>query len=261
MKRCYRSILLVLVACLLAASLASPTLAAGKTGKSMADHDVATIWLFWPKQGQGKAFVEALKKHVAWRKSAGDPFAWKVYTPVAGSDLDFYVVRSGHHTWADMDTEDAWGQKTEAGKQFMQDVGVHIRKMQHIFGVADTKLSHWIDSKDYRFFRDDRYQFKPGHGADVKDVMKQVHAAVTRQHWPHSFEFEYHVGGTRGMSIIMPMKNWAGMAEPSPNLMQVMTRALGSKKAAEKLFHKWSMAVKTDTTTVYEYREDLSTPM
>jgi hypothetical protein len=260
MKRRYRSILFVLVACLLAASLATPSFAAGKTGKGMADHDVATIWVFWPKKGQAKAFVESLKKHVAWRKGAGDPFAWHVYQPVVGSDLDFYVVRSGHHTWADMDTEDAWGQKTEAGKQFMQDVGVHIRKMQHFFGVADTKLSHWIDSKDYRYYVSSRYRFKPGHGADVKDVMKRVHDAATRQHWPYSFDFEYHVGGSGGMSIIMPMKNWAGMAEPSPTLMQVMTKALGSKKAAEKLFTKWDTAIKAHTKTIYAYRADLSTP-
>lgn len=260
MKRRYRTILLALVACLLAVSLASPSFAADKTSKTGAEHDVTSIWVIWPKPGQDRAFVDGLKKHIAWRKSAGDPFTWHVYQPVVGSDLDFYVVRSGNHTWADLDTEHAWAEKHDAGGHFQMEAGQHARRLKHYFGVNATKYDHWIESKDYRYFGVSAYQFKAGHDADIKAVMKRVHDAVTRQKWPYPFSFEYRVGGAGGMSVIVPMKSYAGMAEPSPTLMEVMTKALGSKKAAHELFDTWSKAVKTHTYTVYTYRTDLSAP-
>lgn len=260
MKVRYRSILLALVACLLAASLASPAYAADKMDKSKAEHNIASIWVIWAKHGQAKAFEQGLMKHAAWRKSAGDPFTWHIYQPVVGSDLNFYLIRSGDHTWADMDSEHEWSTKNDAGDHFWKDVGEYVKYEKHFFGVTPTQYEHWIKSKDYRYYGVSQYQFKSGHGDDVRDVMKQVHAAVTEQKWPYSFSFEYRVGGSGGMAIITPMKNYAGMAEPSPNLMEVMTKALGSKEAAEKLFDKFSTAVKKRHYTVYMYRPDLSTP-
>lgn len=260
MKHLYRSTLLALVACLLAVCLASPAAAADKMGKEKVQHNVADTWMFWPKHGENEAFVAGMKKHVAWRKSAGDPFEWQVYTPVVGSKLGYYLVRSGNHTWADMDTEDAWGQKTEAGKHYQEDVGVHVWKYQHFFGVANEEMSHWINDKGYRYFGVSTYHFKSGHGADINEVLKKVHEAVTKQKWPYSYSIGYTVGGKGGMTFVTPMKNWAGMAEPSPSLMDVMTKAMGSKEAARKLFDKFSAAVKSREYTIYMYRADLSTP-
>ena len=260
MKRRYRSILYVLVACLLAASLATPSFAADKTGTKKVQHNVTDTWLFWPNHGKYQAFEAGMKEHVAWRKSAGDPFEWDVYEPVVGRDLGSYAVLSGGHAWADMDTEDAWGQKTEAGKQFRQNVGVHVRKMQHFFMVTNEKLSHWIKDDGYRYFGVYTYHFKMGHITDIKDFLERVHKAVTRQSWPYGYRVRFTEGGPGGMTIVVPMKNWAGMADPSPSLLQVMTKATGSKQAARKMFDTFQMAIKDHNYTVWEYRPDLSTP-
>lgn len=260
MKLHVRLTLFTLAAALVAVGLASPSFATDKMGDKKAEHNVADTWVFWPKQGQFQAFEAGMKKHVAWRKRAGDPFQWKVYEPVVGSNLDRYAVQSSNHAWGDLDSENAWGDKSGAGKQFSQDVGQHVDKMQHIFIVTNEKLSHWIDDEGYRYFGVTSYRFKGGHSAGIKDVLKQIHAAATSQKWPYSYLVRYTVGGSGGMSIVEPMENWAGMAEPSPSLMELMTRALGSKEAAQKLIDKFSSAIKERDYTVWHYRPDLSTP-
>lgn len=260
MKLSYRSTVLALIAAFVAVCLASPSFAADKMGTKKVQHNVADTWLFWPNHGQYQAFEAGLKKHVAWRKRTGDPFAWKVYEPVVGSDLDYYAILSGNHAWADMDREDAWGKKTDAGKQFRQDVGQHVQKMQHTFIVSDEKLSHWTNDDGYRYFGVYTYHFKAGHSADTRDVLKKLHEAVTSQNWPYSYRVRNTVGGSGNMTIVIPMKNWADMADPSPSLMQVMTKAMGSKQAAQNLIDKFTSAIKERDYTVYEYRADLSTP-
>lgn len=260
MKLHYRSTVLALLAAFVAVCLASPSFAANKTGTEKVQHNVADTWLFWPNQGQYQAFEAGVKKHIAWRQSAGDPFEWQVYEPVVGSDLGYYAIQSGNHAWADMDREDAWGKKAGAGTQFRQDVGQHVRKMQHIFIVSQEKLSHWINDDGYRYFGVYTYHFKAGHSADTKNFLKKVHEAVTSQNWPYSYRVRYTVGGSGSMTIVIPMKNWAGMADPSPSLTEVMAKAMGSKTAAQKLIDTFSTAVKQRDYTVYEYRADLSTP-
>ena len=260
MKLRIRLAVSTLLTAFVAVCLASPSLAADKMGDTKAERNVADTWVFWPNDGQFQAFETGVKKHVAWRKGAGDPFVWKVYEPVVGSNLDRYAVQSSNHAWEDLDSENAWGKKSDAGKQFSQDVGQHVGKMQHIFIVTDEELSHWIDDEGYRYFGVTTYHFKGGHSADIKDVLKQVHAAATSQKWPYSYLVRYTVGGSGGLSIVNPMKNWAGMADPSPSLLEVMTNALGSKQAAQGLIDKFSSAIKERDYTVWKYRSDLSTP-
>lgn len=260
MKLPYRSTVLALVAALVAVCLCTPALAASQAAKGKNDHDIATEWLIWSKRDQSKAFQAALKQHVAWRKSAGDPFEWQVYQPVLGDDLGYYLIRSGNHAWADMDRERDWAEKQDAGSHYQQDVGSHAAREMHFFGRTLTQYSHWTDSDDYRYYGVTNYHFKPGTGEAVKDVLEIVHKAVTEQKWPYSYSVSAGIGGSGGLAIIEPMKSYADMADPSPNLMEVMTKALGSKKAARALFNKFSTAVKTRTYTIYVYRPDLSTP-
>lgn len=260
MKPLFSKTLMVLAAALVALSLGAPALAADSMSKDKAHHNIASTWMIWAKHGQSQAFEQGLKKHTAWRKSAGDPFTWHIYQPVVGDDLGYTMIRSGNHAWGDMDSETTWSMKTDAGEHYQQDVGVHAHYAKHYFGETATKYSHWIDSKDYRYFGVTVYHFKSGHGTDVRKVLKKVHDAVTGQNWPYPYSIEYTIGGHGGMAFVTPMKSYADMAEPSPSLMDVMTKAMGSKEAARKLFDTFSAAVKTRSYTIYVYRPDLSTP-
>lgn len=256
----YRSTLLALVAAFVAVCASAPALAASQTSKDKNNHDIGSRWVIANKRGQSKAFENGLKQLLAWRKSAGDPFVWEVYAPVVGDDLGFYVIRSGDHAWADMDGENDWAVKHDAGARYRQDVGPHAVREEHYFGQTVAKYSHWTDSDDYRYYAVTNYRFKPGTSDAVKDVLEKVHKAVTEQKWPYSYLVRYQIGGSGGMSIIEPMKSFADMADPSPSLKEVLARSLGSKKAAGELFDKFAAAVEKHSFTVYVYRPDLSTP-
>ncbi len=44
------------------------------------------------------------KKHMAWHKAQGDPWAWNVYEITTGPDTGGYIIVSSNHQWADFDT-------------------------------------------------------------------------------------------------------------------------------------------------------------
>lgn len=55
---------------------------------------IADSWTMVPKAGHEDQFETALKEHLAMRSEKGDSRQWMTYTPVTGSDLNHYVVRS-----------------------------------------------------------------------------------------------------------------------------------------------------------------------
>lgn len=260
MKVRYLQPALAAVLALIMILVASPAIAAQEATPKQAPGDIASIWFIWVKNGQSQQFEHAIKAYAAWRKSAGEAFNWQIYQPVVGADMDHYVIRSGSHHWADMDTNAAWGRQQQAGPKFEKDVGPYVQRYEHYFTKTDTDHSHWIDSKDYRYFEVTHYHFKPGTHAAVKQVMDKVQKAVVDEKWPYPYEIDSVIGGKGGISIVSPMKSYAEMAEPNPSLMKILAESLGSKEAAEQTMNKWSASVKDYDDTIYAYRPDLSTP-
>ena len=64
---------------------------------------LARMWVVVPKDGMGDQLEEAMKAHNAWRVENGDPWGWNTYHRVSGGDLDHWYIRSGGHTYADLD--------------------------------------------------------------------------------------------------------------------------------------------------------------
>ncbi len=259
-RRISRTILLAALLALGAFALAG-TASAADTGKDKAAHrNIVSEWVIWPMRGHEQQFEEALRKHAAWRKSAGENLRWHIYQPVVGDNLDFYVIRSNHAGWSDFDTQEDWGREHGAGMHYRTDVAPHARREAHFFSVTDTKLSHWKEDKTYRLFAVYSYGVKAGQRETVRKVLSRIHKAVTDAKWPHSYGIDYEIGGRGGLYIVVPMKNWAGMAEPDPSLMKVMAKAMGSEKAAKGLMHEFAKATERRGMTVFAYRKDLSTP-
>lgn len=237
----------------------SSTAADKPAPKAEAD-TIATTWIMWVKQGQSQQFENALKAHAAWRKQAGEKFTWQIYQPVVGSDLDHYVVRSENHHWKDLDTNAAWEQQQNAGEQFEKQVGPYVQRMEHYLSQEDSKHSHWIASKDYRYFGVTHYQFKPGTRAVVNATMDKIQKAVTDAKWPYSYSIDDRIGGRGGVDIVEPMKSYADMADPDPSMMKILASSLGSEEAAKALMQEFGSSIKDHDYTIYAYRPDLSTP-
>lgn len=251
----------------LAATLGLLLMAAG-IGTAIADEapakamegTVADSWIMWPKAGEEMAFETALKQHAAWRKSAGEGFVWSIYQPIVGSDLTFYVVRTGNHTWKDFDTQDAWESKTGAVDKFQQQVGPHVTRLEHYFSETDTKHSHWIESKDYRYFGATTFYLKYGMGSERSAALDKIHQAVSDAKWPYAFAIHDRIGGSGAMQVVTPMKDYAGMADPEPSMRSVLAKSVGSDAAAAETFKQFGSSIDHTDYTVYKYRLDLSTP-
>ena len=146
---------------------------------------IASMWIIWPKPGQAREFEAGIKAHAAWRKTAGEGFNWSIYQPVVGSNLDFYVIRSEGHTWKDMDSEEAWSEKAKADEQYEKQAGQYSMRTEHYFSEDDNEHSHWIESKDYKYFAVNTYFPKPGMRGERMGALNKIQKAITDEKWPY----------------------------------------------------------------------------
>ena len=73
------------------------------------------------------------KKHMAWHKAQGDPWAWNVYEIATGPDTGGYIIASPNHQWADIDT---WTAKY--GDADTADAGASMAGTQ-----ASSQMAYW----------------------------------------------------------------------------------------------------------------------
>lgn len=253
LKSAFRTLLISLLL------MACATAAWAQADNKEAPGNVATIWKIWAKPGQGAQFEAAIKKHGAWRKSAGEKFVWTIYQPVVGSDLGYYIIRSGSHTWKDMDSNEAWAMQAKAGEAYNTTVGPYSARAEHYFSELDTKHSNWIESPDYRYFSVSNFSEKPGMYRDRTAALAKIHKAVMDEKWPYPYSIAYNIGGSGGMSIVTPMKSYAEMADPDPSLMKILAKSLGSESEAEATMKQFNSTINDSELTIYVSRPDLST--
>src|SRR5438445_1117170 len=222
--------LLLALVCTASGSIAT---AADKPAAKAATGNVADRWVLWVKPGHEKEFEAGAKEHVAWRKSAGEPFSWAAYQPIVGTDLTYYVFRSDDHQWKDLDADDAWSMKAKADDAYEKQVAPHVAKVAHFFEETDSAHSHMTgDPKDYKYFQVITRNLKSGSRGDAMAAIDKVHKALTEQKWPYPYRLAWQVGGKDSLRIIFPTKNYAGMTDPSPSFFEVLTNALGAEDAA-----------------------------
>ena len=248
---------LLLLAFLLACSTAQ---AADKAASKATAGNVADRWVVWVKPGHEKEFEAGVKEHVAWRKSAGEPFAWVAYQPIVGTDLTYYVFRSGDHQWKDLDVDDAWSIKSKADDMYEKQIAPYTMKVAHFFEETDAEHSNMIgDLKDYKYFQVITRHLKSGSRGEAMAAIAKIHKALTEQKWAHPYRLAWLVGGKDGLRIILPMKSYADMAAPNPSVYDVLAKALGADDAAATL-KQFGSAFEFADDTVYAVRPDLSTP-
>jgi hypothetical protein len=261
-RNLHRSVCMALMTLLLmfvaATSMAQD--AKKETMAKEAEGNIATSWLIWPKAGQSAQFEAAIKKYAAWRKTAGEKFNWQIYQPVVGSDLAHYVIRSGQHTWQDMDTNTAWEKQAKANEEYDKQVGAFTDRAEHYFTESDTKHSHWIDSPDYKYYGVSSYRKVPGTYKERTDALNKIKKAVEDEKWAYPYEISDTIGGDNPLQIVTPMKSYADMADPDPSLMKILAKSLGSDEAAEATMKQFSSTVERSHYSIYVHRADLSTP-
>lgn len=205
---------------------------------------IARVYVMTPAPGQQQAFEKALTAHAQWRKQAGDPWSWSVYQVVDGEDLGSFLVRSGGHTWADLDAYDAgFGQRGDA--RFNADVGPLLAHISSSITQEDTSLVRMPDSPDgYTLVQVTRYHVKPEKSQAFHALVGKIHRAIVDSDWPVHYAFVNTVSGADGQDVIMAgfHDGWADFAEPDPSFDQMLARKYG-EEAAGKMMHTFGDAV------------------
>jgi hypothetical protein len=222
----FRPTLLVLVAALAVL---------GSTRVQAQAHNVAMVYRFTPAAGKSAAFEKALGSHAAWRKQAGDPWSWEVYQVLTGEHAGSYMIRSGGHTWADLDAYDAgFGPKGTA--RFQADVQPLVGSWTSWVTVGDTAHQRLPQSAEgYTMVTLSFYSLKPGEDDQFDAAVDAIQKAIVKQNAPFHYAWfspmDSGPGGVRGLAIFN--ENWAGFQPQRPNLGQIMNQEYGEAMAGQ----------------------------
>lgn len=229
-----------------------------KTGEEPAN--VATTWILWAKPGPRADFEAAIKTHAAWRKQAGDPMHWKIYGPIAGDDLDHYVVRSGDHRWGDFDAESDWVKKAQADATYEAQLGGHVARVEHHFAEVSAEHSYPGPEGEYRYFGVSRIRLHPGTEGQFFAALKTVVAAAKAGKWPRGWTTSNVIGGSNDVLVVWPYTSFADMKRIEPGFASVLGTFMDSEGAARGLLDGLSSTIEFSDYAIYVYRPDLSTP-
>lgn len=192
--------------------------------------NVARVYLFTPMAGKSAAFEQAVRTHSAWRRQAGDPWTWEVYSVETGPHAGSYLVGSWGHTWADLDAYEA-GFGPKGGARFETDVDPLLASWTSWIQVGDTANQSLPQAdEDYNLITFILYYVKPDKVRAFQSAVSAISKAITKNNYPVHFAWftpeDAGRGPVRGLAVFN--KNWAGFQDKDPSLLQVVTKEYGS---------------------------------
>jgi len=221
---------------------------------------ISQMWQFTPKAGSGAAFEEALKAHIEYRKSQGDPWTWDVYEEVVGPNPGKLYVASWEHSWSDLDAYDAWGAGGEAGAHFQSTAAPLLEEMTTSIS-QEGPISRIPDDPNWAptLVNVTVFYLVPGKQMAFQDAVMKIDEAIQNADMPFYYGSDLLVAGDSGpaMSIAGFGETWADFADPDPSMEQVMTEAYGEDGAME-LFNAFSEGVDHWESFIVRHRPDLS---
>ncbi len=219
---------------------------------------LAEMWSMTPKAGMAQDFEEALKKHTAHREKLGDPRTWHIYTPVLGSHLDRYLIRSCCYEWKDMDSYRDWSMEKNPMKHWSEHASDKVASYGHFLNVMDFNNSHWPDGTKATYVGVTDFKVKTGHWGAMKEDLETISKVAKEQKWPYKWSWSYSVGGERTVYLAIPHENYASMAPPEQKFNALMVKHLGSEDKAKAFWKSWAGHFESTHYNIYRHRDDLS---
>lgn len=228
------------------------------TAQRQPESELARLFHVDVKTGMQVQFEAGLKAHIQWRHQQGDPWQWNVFQIVNGEWLGDYVIRSGSHTWADLDAYDEFLSKAAA--HFYASVGAYVNSVSGYITRTDSSISRWPeDPGSVRYLQVIDYFLKPERAGQFLEVAKQVHEAIGTSGWPVHYAWEINVNGGRGsvLTLVLPYENYAAMEGPEKEMDAMLTEVYGEAKAGE-LFQGLQSSIEHTETHLAKARPDLA---
>lgn len=221
---------------------------------------LAEVWKVQAAPGKHDEFEAGLKEHMAFRASKNDPREWHFYSPVLGSNLDYYIIRTCCYTWADMDSYGEWARGAGVGAHFEEHVSPYTAdQYSRYISSIDTANSRWPDDvDDPAYVGVTSYYPKPGSYGSINRSLGEFMNYIDEGEWKRPHSVSWTVGGKPVMTLATPFENWADMKEPSPSFFEMVAEQVGGPEEAEKRFKAWSENFHGTNYTVYRHRTDLT---
>lgn len=223
--------------------------------------NLASVYQVTASPGQGAGFEAAMREHMAWRAEHDDPWTWNVFQVVVGDDLGDYLVRSGSHTYADMDAYNAWAQESGAGPHFGSTVAPLVDNVTNRVTATDTIRRRLPENMaDMNYYPVTTYHLNVGGLSDFNGAWDRFHAAVVEHDAPFYYAKISPAFGGSGprVSVVGYSEDWAGMAPASQSAYQLLVEAYGEDEADEIVAQFQSSFHATESALLL-WRRDLST--
>ena len=220
---------------------------------------VAMVAFITAKEGHEKNLLEAIEDYHKWvaQFDGHKQFDW--YEILTGPDTGKYIARTCCHDWADFDAEFDW--QKEAGEAFEKNVAPHVDHVMVQMTSHMGEVSHWPESFDgYNMFQVEDWYIKNGRYGAFNKGLKRIVNALKAGGFPHHFGFHsVDSGGYAGqVTLVLPNKGWAGMADAEPSFGEIMIKELGGEAEFNAFMADWGDTFKSGKTRMVKHLPDAS---
>jgi len=247
----------ILVLFVLAAFALAPSVFAQEQEQEQAN--VARLYWTSAKQGQTLAYEAAIKKHNDFHRRKGDPWTWRVWQVVSGSQSGQYLHGTFGHQWKDFDNPPVPTQEDDA--DYYQNLealeanwrGEHITFMpKHSYPPDDMDTVRPLYLV-WRVFP------KPGMTEAYLNAVSKIPEAARKAgvNWRYTFWNVADGGAVPSFYISFPLDNWAQRGVQSMPFEEVLMKAYG-RAGAHEIMRAFDDSVARETSMVVVYRPDLS---
>ncbi|NDV61433.1 hypothetical protein G0Q06_03115 [Puniceicoccales bacterium CK1056] len=221
------------------------------------EQNLAQVYFITAKMGHEADLYEKIKEHAAWRKEAGDPWAWSVYQTVTGSELGKYVIRSGNHGWSCWDAYEEFN--ATASAEWNEHVAPHVGSTTSLI-MEDAGIADWPTEPGSANLIDVYwYDLKPGTMEAFFESAKMYHKAIQENDRDVHYSFAKTVSGGPSNRIVLalPFANYAAMEGPDEDLREFFARVMDEedlKTAGEK----WIGSIDSTEGYIIRFHPELS---
>lgn len=195
---------------------------------------VAELVMITPKAGQGPALEAAIRDFHHWMADKPGHFRYSWYQVQTGPHTGNYIARTGDHNWADFDQEFDW--EDEANAKFEADILPLVEHAERILTVEMKEFAHWPEEfSEYTLFQLENWYVEPGRYGKFRAGLEKIHKALTENGYGQYYGFQNTISGAKGnqITLVLPHKNYADMAEEEPSFYEIVSEALGGPEAFE----------------------------
>jgi len=223
------------------------------------NEDVSVLLHITPKAGHSEALIKGITDYHKWVANFDGHMRFTWWEILTGPHTGTYYAHSGNHNWADFDAKYDW--EEQSNDVIKQNVMPHIESMSRSMSVPMEDVSHWPeDWSGYTHLQIESWYVKNGQFGKFNAGLKRIVEALKAGGFPYHFGFRRVATGGHGgqVTLISPLKGWAGMSDEEPSFYDIMTKELGSPEAFEEFMADWGSTYKVGQNHMIKYMEGAS---